>query len=399
MRLTAFARLSRLARPVGRLGCAKLLWPVIGIVATVELSRAAELSLRLSLRLSEGYNDNIRLEPGPHPSVTITTVSPGMELSARTETVSAGLKAQATVNRYHGDARLDATDLILDGSLKRVFERGQAGASLGYVRDSTLASELRQTGVVQANRQRARVSLNPSWTSQISERASLTLGYDYAQVKYENAEGTGLTGYRTQTPYGIFSYRLSERSRLEATGGVSRLLRDSPRDTLRTVYAQILLEHDLSEVLTAKLGIGANRVRFSSAGSKGGWLAQGSLERRYETGRVSLGVARELNPTGAGELTQTDRLFASWSGKLSPQLSYGLNGAIYRNEPIRSTGGSTADQYYRLSANLGWLMTERWSIEAEIAHARQEPDQGAAARSNSLFFGARYDLPVGSYSF
>jgi hypothetical protein len=378
---------------------AALLWLAIGIVATVELTQAAELVLRLSLRLSEGYNDNVRLESSSHPSVAITIVSPGAELIARTETLTASLKAQASINRYQGDASLDASDLILDGSLAKRFEREQVGLALSYVRDSTLASELSQTGIVQANRQRSRASLNPSWTTQVSERASWKFGYDDAQVNYQDAVGTGLTDYRTQTPYATFSYRLSERSKLEAAGGVSRLRRDTPRDTLRTVYAQVLLEHDWSEVLTAKLGIGANRVRFSSAGSKQGWLAQASLERRFETGSAILGMARELNPTGAGEFTQTDRLFASWSAKLSPELSYSFNGAAYRNEPVRSAAGSAADRYYRLSANLGWLMTQRWSIEAEIAHARQEPTQGAAAQSNSLFFGARYDLPVGSYFF
>lgn len=376
---------------------------VVAFIGTVELTPAAELSLRLSLRMSEGYSDNVRLVATPHQSVTISTLSPSVELTARTETVTTSVKAQANVNRYSGDSDLNATDLVLDASMSKASERNEVLMRAAFVRDSTLASELNQTGVVQANRQRSRASVQPSWTSRLTERASLELGFDFAQVTYADAAGTGLTDYRTETPYGVFSYSLSERSTLLASSGVSRLIRKAPEGTIQNTYAQAVLEHDLSELLKAKVGVGLNRIRLDSNASTNerdsGWLAQASVERRSETGALSLGAAREINPTGSGELTQTDRMFASWFDRLSPRLSYTIGGAVYWNEALTARNTGTADRYIRMSGSIAYLITEDWAVEADIAHARQTPDQGPSAHANSVFLSTRYALPTRSYSF
>lgn len=375
----------------------------VALILTVKLTPAAELSLRLSLRMSEGYNDNVRVVSTPHPSVTVSTFSPGIQVAAKTETVIASVKAQVDVNRFSGDSDLNATDLVLDASVSKIFERSEASMHTAFVRDSTLASELSQTGIVQANRQRSRTSLEPSWTSRLTERSSLKLGFDFANVTYADAAGTGLTDYRTQNPYGVFSYRLSERSTVLASAGVSRLTQKGPNGTIQNVYGQTVLEHDLSELLKAKVGVGLNRISLTAntgaTDRDNGWVAQSSVERRTETGgAMTLGVARELNPTGSGDLTQTDRVFASWFDRISPQLSYSLNGAIYRNAPV-ARGTGAADRYARLGGNIAFLITEDWGIEVDIAHAQQRPDQGPTARANSVFISTRYSLPSRSYSF
>ncbi len=378
-----------------------LLCAAFAFMTVVELARAAEMSLRMSLRLGEGYNDNVRLVSDSHPNVTITTIAPAVEVKAHTETVTAVAKAQASINRYRGDSDLNATDLAIEASMAKLYERGQIGIRTEYVRDSTLASELSQTGVVQENRQRARASVNPSWTTQLSERASVQLGYDFAQIKYEDAAGTGLTDYQTESPYGVFSYRLSERSSIQALTGMSQLRR-AGGGSVRNIYAQTLLESQLTEVLKAKVGVGLSRIRSNSTLAKdaeSGWLAQASIERSFLTSTLAVGLERENNPTGSGELTQTDRLSALWTEKLSPRFSYALGAAAYRNQPIFATSAIASDTYYRLNGNVTYLVTEDWSIEADIAHAHQRPDQGESVQANSFFLSTRYSLPTHLHSF
>lgn len=372
----------------------------VAFLVMIEAARAAELSLRMSLRISEGYNDNVRLVSTSHPSVTISSVTPGVEVAARTETLTAIARAQATVNRYTRDTDLNATDFGVDASLTQLNERGEFAVRAEFVRDSTLASELNQTGIVQANRQRTRANLNPSWKADLNERENVRVGYDFADVSYKDAEGTGLVDYRTGTPYAIYSYRLSERSTVLASAGYLRLSRSTQAGTLSNLYVQSLLETELTELLKAKVGVGLNRIR-SKAGvghdTEEGWLAQASAERTLLSGMLTMGVARDVNAIGSGELTQTDRLFASWTERLSPRLSYSFAGTLYRNEP--TTSAAAADTYYRVGANLTYLLSEEWAFEADIAHASQRPDQGDSAQASSIFLSTRYTLPTHRYSF
>jgi hypothetical protein len=373
----------------------------IGLLWSLPLAAdAVETSARLSIRLSEEYNDNIRLVANPKRRVWVTSVTPIAQLSARTETLSATAKAQVSVNRYSGDASLNNTDILLDAALKKRFERDKINLGASYVRDSTRASELTQTGVVQANRERRRFGLTPSWSALATERATWSVGYDYADVQYKDAEGTGLTDYRSGTAYTKFDYRFSERATSFVEGGLTRLKIDATRNDVRARYALAGLQYSFTELLKTEFSAGARRVDFSSSNgdSKNGWLTRLNVERTLETGSIRLGAARELNPTGSGELTQTDKLFAEWSGKLSAQWRYGLSGSAYRNSRVSSATDNARARYYRVDANLAWAFTETWTFEVGLAHARQEPEGGETAKANSIFLGIRYDIPLPSDS-
>lgn len=355
---------------------------------------AAQNSVTLSVSLREEYNDNFRLTAAPHKSVIATTLSPAARFTYATDTLSASGKAQINFNRYHGDSQLNGNDILLDGVLKKTFALDQLSLLAGYVRDSTLASELAQTGIVQANRQRTRFNLNPEWTGTISPRASWSLGYDFSNVAYENSSTTDLIDYRVNKIYSSFNYRLTERTKAFTSGGINQLKFDGQNSTTRTTFALIGIEHNVSEVWRSEISAGIRRAKLpSSSGdsTKNGWLAQGTVERRFETGAMRVAAGRELNPTGLGQLTQTDKLSVGWSDKITPTVSYDVSAGAYRNAFISNAAGTNNDRYYRLSAHIGYALTEDWFVDSGLAYAQVDPDVGSAARSRSVFISARYE--------
>lgn len=355
---------------------------------------AAQNTVTLSVSSREEYNDNFRLTTAPHSSVIATTVSPAARFTYATDTLSASGKAQVNFNRYQGDSQLNSNDVLLDGSIEKNFQLDRLKLLASYVRDSTLASDLAQTGVVQVNRQRTRLSLNPEWTGTISPRASWTVGYDFADMVYQDSANTGLVDYRTNKAYTTYGYRLTERSKAFVSAGVTNLKFDRAGDKTHTLFTLVGIEHDFSEVWRTEISLGLRRVRIRNAGNdnnESGWLGQGSLERRFETGSLRAAVARELNPTGLGLLTQTDKISVSWLDKISPTLTYDISAAAFRNSFVSTTTATNNDRYYRIDVRVGYALSENWIIDGGVGYAQINPDLGDSARSRSIFFSARYE--------
>jgi hypothetical protein len=354
----------------------------------------AELSINPSINIRETYNDNIRLTSAPHRSVLQTTISPAVRFSRRTETSEANARAQLNVNRYTRDTQLNADDVLIDLSYLRKLERDLLALDAGIARDSTFASELAQTGVVQARRQRTRASASPAWTHNLSERSSVKLGYDLAEVRYQDRQNTNLVNYRAGTVFSGIKYKPSERDETFATLGYSEYKASDFATKFKTVFVEAGIERKFSEVLTARASLGANRVRFTvqdGSDTRSGWLANLNVERRFATAALTAEAGRELNPSGIGSLTETDRLALRWRQKINPRLEYSLSGAWYHNSFVGQVQNQRAERYLRVGAGLNWLASEYWTIEAGVGY--EEINDGSGASANSIFVGATYNWP------
>jgi hypothetical protein len=357
-------------------------------------SIGAELSINPSISVRETYNDNIRLTAAAHRSVFATAISPAVRFSYRTDTNEANARAQLNFNRYARDSQLNANDVLIDLSYLHKLERDLFALDAGIARDSTLASELNQTGIAQARRQRTRASASPAWTHGLSERSSVKLGYDLAEVRYQDRENTSLVNYRTSALFSGFKYKPSERDETFATVGYSEYKANEFATKFKTFFAEAGIEHKFSEVLSARASLGANRVRFTAlddSSTRSGWLANLNVERRFATATLTAEASRQLNPSGIGSLTETDRLAVRWVQSINPRLKYSLSGSWYRNSFVGIVRNETNERYLQFGAGLNWLATEYWSLEAGIGH--EEIESGSSATANSIFVGAQYSWP------
>jgi hypothetical protein len=357
---------------------------------------AAELSVNPSINFREEYNDNIRLTSAPHKSVFATTISPAVRFTRRTDTNEMSGKAQLNLNRYRGDSQLNANDVLIDLSFLQKLERDLLTLDGGFTRDSTFASELAGTGVVQARRQRTRAGFSPAWTKTLNERASLKFGYDFADVRYEDRQNTSLFNYRTEALAPTLKYKASERDDVFTTIGYSEYRAPDAGAKFKTVFVEGGFERKFSEVLVGRASVGVNRVRArlpQGEDSRNGWLTNLGLERRFETSSLSAQASRQLNPSGAGLLTETTRFALDWSQKLNPRAGYGLSASWYRNTFLDPLSTNRAERYYRLGARMNWLLTEYWSLEAGFGHERSEREGAENATANSVFVSAQYNWP------
>ena len=387
---------------------------------------AAEWSIEPSVSARGEYDDNIRLTAAPHPTVWGLIVSPAVNFNAETENAKLTGGLAVNVNRYFGEEGLDTTDhyLTLQGSYRR--ERDLVGATVQSIGDSTLVSELLETGVVEARRQRRRLTANPTWTHALDETTALTAAFAFSNVDYRDTRGTNLIDYTDQTATLGMNRRIGERGLATVTAYYDRYQTRPDDYTAGTYGVQGQYDYDFSETFRGTLGAGVRRTRSSVSSqalvcqgpilfgfcfgtievavfvrdeSITGYTALAAVDRRWQADRLVANLSRQVNPTGIGALVQTDRAGATWTHQWSPTVTSTLEAAAYRSRYLGSHVAASDSDFYRLKSSVTWRLSEWWSVMGGYSFSRVTYQSNPAkAMGNLAYVTVAYTWPKLSVS-
>lgn len=375
-----------------------------------------------SVTLREEYNDNYLLTPAPYNAVWGTILSPALKLSRRTEVSETSANARLNFNRYTGENNLDRTDQYYTLNSSVQSERNLLAGDFSFTRDSTLYSELAETGIVQTRSQRSRLSLAPSWTRMLSERNSLRLGYQYDKISYQGGT-TSLADYTNQSASTNWLHQWSEKDLITTGVYYARFETANAGYQADTIGIQAGLTHDFSETLQGNFRMGVRNTKSTVEGfasrfveifpgffvpvqvpqttttTSRGMTLNAQLQKRFETMTIHGNISREQNPTGNSTLVETDRLGVAVTRTMSEKLSATASGNIYRSRYIGEVVNAPDRQYYEIALNFNWRMTERWRLDSGYRYARAEyKSNNTSPDSNLVFAGLRYDWPRKSIS-
>lgn len=362
-------------------------------------AQAAEYSLLPSITMRGEYSDNIRLTTAPHDSVWGVGLQPRLGAKYATETTELSGTGGLNIKGYTQESDLNAVDLLVKLSGRQSYATGQVGFGVDYVRDSTLASELEQTGLVLTRKQRDSLNLRPDWTWQITQRTGLTLGYQYTDVSYQDAQSAGLVNYRNHTFSSALRYEISPRSDVIGTLAYQQYEPSGSTAKVDTTSLLVRYSQRFSETLRGSAGIGL--ASTSSRGFPSGdtqsdrVLGHLGLERQFENGQVAVHFSRDVGPSGSGGLTQTDRAALEWLGKLRETLSLRVAGAAYHTRFIdQQQNGQNGSKYYQVEPRLTWQATSDWGLEAGYRYQwRKNEFETSSADANTLYLNAIYNWP------
>jgi len=240
---------------------------LLAILAFPLPTQAAEWSAEPSISLRTGYNDNIRLTTADHDSVWETTLTPAVKFGVAKEHQGLFGGASASIRRFSGgsgresSSTLDREDYHLNTNAYHKTPRNVFKANLNYTRDSTLDSELDETGnVIDVRATRERITLGPSWEAMLTEKTRLKLGYQYTDVSFSDDPGiTDLVKYN----YDVFSsaliHQLTARNQGTLSASYSRYQPDTDLDS-DTLSLQAGISRNFSETLVASFLAGVRRT-------------------------------------------------------------------------------------------------------------------------------------------
>ncbi len=162
-------------------------------MGVVDNAYADEFKLTPSLAVEEEYNDNILYSSTGAQQDFITTISPGLALTDRTERMNIFLSGKLDHRLYSSHSDLNTTDQYYEGTGKYAFtpRLNLSGKAL-YSLDSRPDRDLETTGLSFTSVKRKRQNYTFSGDYLLSEKTMTTFSYDYLNDTYDSLSYTDL---------------------------------------------------------------------------------------------------------------------------------------------------------------------------------------------------------------
>jgi hypothetical protein len=293
-------------------------------------------------------------------------------VARRDETTEFEMRPHYRLQRFFSDRYPDADDKALDALARWQFENSAIDVNAQAAEESTLTSELAETGLVRADSIRHTYSGGFGWHYDSSENRQFSLSFSYQDVDYTGAYRDVLTGYRYASATVGESFSLSARAAL-LVNAFGTQLRNPERDSTSDERgASLGLRYAWTESTMMSLSLGLSRLDTQGRVSSG-TTRDLSLEHKGERLDWSVSYSHRLQPFGTGVLAERDTAQLQVVRAFGARFSTLLRGSYARNED--GGFGLTFDRrdYRYGEAEFRWQMRETWgtSLSTGYSSARQ----------------------------
>ena len=318
----------------------------IGAVLALLLLAAAptavmgqELKVTPSLAAKEEYNDNIFLATGNGVDDFITTLTPSLELSSRTERHDTSLSGGINWLNYTRHSGNDAVDYFGNGAVGfQISERLAVSAGASYTRDSRPDQIDPATGLSINSESRVQ-NYQAGVSYMATEKSKVSLSYGYSQQEYDRAN---LLGSRQHQAAAGLSYTLTPQASLENAFTFNRQLTDVSQ--VDNYSATLGLSYRLRELWSLSLKAGGRYTStdlFSggsgnSSNGEGGWV--GNLSFIYSGEKLNGAVSFNHDISlAAGRTGSTERTGGSVTlgNRFTQELSAAVDFGYFWNKSNR----------------------------------------------------------------
>lgn len=388
---------------------------------------AAEWSAQPSVRMDEGYDNNMRLTLIPHNSVRSSLLAPKLDLATRSGIWQLSGNAEAVQTRYSGESNLDTDERFFNIGAAYLSERSSWQLTGSSSKSSALTDRLTSstTGLVQAQSIQDAHSISPSWTWSMNELTQLQLVYSLSNISYVNGTAIGLYDYSTHSisatltrsldlqdklffsaGYSIFNVpatnpiQISSDTATTSTrsksstyqAGITRIFSETTRGTLSAGLRNSSNEQNAIPCIfifgSLQCFSQFHETIFSKAS---GTVFNGSFEKQFENNSFSVSASRSLDPSGTGGQVKNDTLRLALNRSFTSEFSGGLS--INSSTISTEIGNVSIIDYrlYQVGSSLSWQWTPELNINANYSytHVRRVSESNPVA-SNAVYLVLRY---------
>lgn len=331
---------------------------------------AAEWSITPNYSASVDYDSNRRLQADAKSSGA-TVLAVDLLFKRALEDLQFTVEPRYAWRRFTDASFGNGDDRTVSTGINWARERSLLQLTAYYGDQSTLTTELLETGLVSADTHRRLGQAGMSWNWNQTEQRTLVAQLSYMDVSYYGRNAVLLPGYRY--PSGSLGERFtfSERGSFTLSAYGSLLQSDTRGNSSHTAGLQGQLIYQFSERTDLNASLGESKRILGGEGSYG-TDASISLNHSLYLGRVSLGYTRSLVPYGTGFLVQQQQLTAVLAYPLTPFLDSNLAFLRVQNNDVAVLLRIDRPSYSSLSAGLSWHPAETWSVGARLEAARTQ---------------------------
>ena len=352
-------------------------------------AQAKEYSIDYNVSGGASYNDNEGLSAKDERATSGVRIALPISFKMRGDQVTASFLSELKSYKFD-DSGYDSNDQNFESNAAYQLELGSVSGKAGYMRGSTLGTEFLDTGRiggVATRVERATAGGNGAYFLTEKSRAYVALNYvqtDYASPRY-------IGGTVINSSFGA-GHQWTERTSLSLGGNVSRYQNNADRQATSDIIGsragfQSVLSENLDVNLTGGISYVTTSFDTNSATSRPdsdttAYVINGAVNYRQERYSLSATLARNIRPTGNGDLNIFDQVNIAYRYKLS-DLS-GFNASLMGGNTEALEGSIDNDRRFaQIGLGISYALAESWSVSSSYTYRYQDNGRGAA-QSNAL---------------
>ena len=313
-----------------------------------------------------------------------------LKLQRAIESTQIYLEPKFDIRRYSDSIWGPGTDRSLNAGIAWIGEVMKVNLTGFIANQTTLTTELAETGIFNADTRRKSEQVNGEWDWSHTERTQTYLQVGYIGASYSGTPliSLELPGYRY--PNAAFGERffLNEHMTVSVSAFGDALTSEQEGNSSHEAGGQVEFLDQLSEKNSLDVSVGeSKRYLYGERGS--GTNGAVNLTHTFERGSFTLGFVRSLVPYGTGILVQREQFTATLVRPLTPTLDLTLSLLRVQNNATTVRLGLDRPYYDNGTLGLNWKMGESWTLQPQVSTAWSRP----IAPLGSTDFGT-YDVTV-----
>jgi len=361
---------------------------------------ARDVTIVPSIAFKAGYDDNALYSRDFDISDYVGIISPALKLDYATEVFNIRGSGLVDVLRYAQEKELDYERQYYKlGGGYRFSERWDFTGDFAYSKDTTLQTELIQTGIVNIRSPVDRFDGDLDLSYQLSELSDIGVKYAYVNRSYKDP---GLDDYYANSislPYnrqfndGLDIFTVEPR--------YARLISDI--NDAHDYRVNFGWAHRPSETYQFKVFLGPRYTtqKFEDTGettSNWGVVGDINLEKTAEVYSILVGFNSDIiNRPSTGELNQVFRLYTRLSRRITERFGAQVYSRISMTKPDYEDVSNEEDIYYFVvTPSLNYYFTENHYLSLSYSYQqeydRNVEDDPRIAR-NRIWLSVNFNFP------
>jgi hypothetical protein len=392
------------------------------VIAHFEGAIATEYSVVPRARVTMRAEDNIRGAQDNGEGAIGFDSGGGLDLFAKSETVTSQLSPHANFRRFFVGDDIDADEYGVVFNSDWTGEHIGASVDFSYARDSTLTSEATDAGLINTVAARDNVSLKPNFVYRLTEALSSQTTFLYQSVSYNTSNLSEFVDYEYKQFSTGLNYDVARNWLLFANVNVSQFDTSQIKSGTRNYSGQLGITWHWSPTFETTGAVGWNHsavhffevrnifvpsptprlisVEVPADSTSSGPIAMASIQKAFENYVYKLDYSRQVSPSGRGSQTEADHIVGTIKRRVTARFQVELEG-IYDMQSAGSLGPSGTQlsgilnrDYLSASLNARYALTPEWALTGIYRYTKRESNSELftiSAEGNALYFVVEFN--------
>lgn len=366
------------------------------LLADVRQALALDNTMVPAIGVIERYSDNVLFSRTDAMDDFITTVHPSLGFFHESEITNLSSILESYLNYYAKESDLNDQSYRAQLNMESQFlERWEFKAGGEFNRDTTLESQLLETGRVYARDDRDQFEGDLRGTFKVTELSSISLRYQYRQVEFESDDNVN---YNVDTVNLTIGRQLKNQvDHISLNGGYS--YNESRVREIDTYSGGIGWSRELTDVYRIRFTAGYRSSKTLDLDreeqTSDGLTFDVNLFRKGEVYEALIGYRRGITNAASGEQLEFDRLYGRFQRNLSERSQIRIDGRYVLSRDDSDVISSDS-RFFQIEPSYSYKVTENsvFSLSYRFSNDyNDEQEGGKSADRNEVWINFQIDFP------